>query len=317
MKELVKAYADSPLSRYLEVIKQRLVDIELEHQHGNRTHWEKIVQEILDFGSNGHVVNTPSVTIVPGTTQPPQGLRKLLMELHPWRKGPFSILGIPIDTEWRSDLKWERIKDCVNWNGASILDVGCGSGYHLWRMWGAGARRVLGIDPTRLYWQQFKLIKGFIPGAPVHFLPFRMVDFPTHSQNFDIVTSMGVLYHCKSPFEHLEQLKGSLKKGGALILETLVVEGPENTVLVPQDRYAQMRNVWCIPSPDTLCHWLKRVGFDYPTIHNISITTPEEQRTTEWMTFHSLKQFLNPDNPSETIEGYPAPQRVVISARRP
>lgn len=59
---------------------------------------------------------------------------------------------------------------------------------------------------------------------------------------------MGVLYHRRSPLEHLWQLKDQLVQDGELVLETLVVEGDENTVLVPGDRYAQMRNVYFIPS---------------------------------------------------------------------
>ena len=45
---------------------------------------------------------------------------------------------------------------------------------------------------------------------------------------------MGVLYHRASPFDCLLQLKNQLTKGGELILETLVVDGDENTVLVPK-----------------------------------------------------------------------------------
>ena len=272
--------------------------------------------QITSYESNGHLVDQDRVTIL-SKGRTPETLKAQLLSLRPWRKGPFSILGVDIDTEWRSDWKWHRIADAAHWENASVLDVGCGSGYHLWRMWGAGARLVLGIDPTRLYRQQFNVLKGFMPQAPAHFLPFRLEDFPKNTQSFDIVTSMGVLYHCKSPFQHLEELKGALKKGGTLILETLIVEGPIHTVLVPTDRYAQMRNVWCIPSPETLCMWLERAGFIGAKIHDITPTTLKEQQTTEWMPFHSLADFLDSDDPTKTIEGYPAPVRAVITAQRP
>ena len=141
----------------------------------------------------------------------PGALKTQLLSLRPWRKGPFSILGVDIDTNGVLTGN-DRMADAAHWENASVLDVGCGSGYHLWRMWGAGARLVLGIDPTRLYRQQFNVLKGFMPQAPAHFLPFRLEDFPKNTQSFDIVTSMGVLYHRKSPFQHLEELKGALKK---------------------------------------------------------------------------------------------------------
>jgi len=45
---------------------------------------------------------------------------------------------------------------------------------------------------------------------------------------------------------------------------------------------------------------------------DVSPTTPDEQRTTDWMTFHSLKDFLDPDDPTRTIEGYPGPIRATL-----
>ena len=311
-----QAFGQEPLGRFLDAIDDTLHHLEGSHQHGRQIEWEQTVAQITSYESNGHLVDQDRVTIL-SKGRTPGALKTQLLSLRPWRKGPFSILGVDIDTEWRSDWKWHRIADAAHWENASVLDVGCGSGYHLWRMWGAGARLVLGIDPTRLYRQQFNVLKGFMPQAPAHFLPFRLEDFPKNTQSFDIVTSMGVLYHCKSPFQHLEELKGALKKGGTLILETLIVEGPIHTVLVPTDRYAQMRNVWCIPSPETLCMWLERAGFIGAKIHDITPTTLKEQQTTEWMPFHSLADFLDSDDPTKTIEGYPAPVRVVITAQRP
>ena len=55
---------------------------------------------------------------------------------------------------------------------------------------------------------------------------------------------MGVLYHRRSPIDHLLELKGCLQTGGELVLETLVIDGGLGEVLVPENRYAKMRNVW-------------------------------------------------------------------------
>ena len=38
-----------------------------------------------------------------------RALRDQLQTLQPWRKGPFSLFGVHIDTEWRSDWKWSRV----------------------------------------------------------------------------------------------------------------------------------------------------------------------------------------------------------------
>lgn len=241
-----------------------------------------------------------------------------LKHLHPWRKGPFDLFGIDIDTEWRSDLKWDRIKDHLSpLDGRFVLDVGCGSGYHCWRMRGAGARFVLGIDPSLKFLLQFNTVKHYLPNEPVHYLPLRSEDLPAKMQAFDTVFSMGVLYHRKSPFDHLEELKQSLRAGGELVLETLVVDGDENTVLMPPDRYAMMPNVWFLPSPQALKRWLEKLGFVDVRIVDVCTTTEEEQRQTEWMWFQSLTDFLNPNDPSLTAEDLPAPKRAVLIATKP
>ena len=42
--------------------------------------------------------------------------------------------------------------------------------------------------------------------------------------------------------------------------------------------------------------------------------TIQEQRRTEWMRFHSLADFLDPENPTLTVEGLPAPRRAIVIA---
>jgi tRNA (mo5U34)-methyltransferase len=52
-------------------------------------------------------------------------------------------------------------------------------------------------------------------------------------------------------------------------------------------------------------------------IADVSVTSIEEQRRTEWMITESLEQFLDPADHSKTIEGYPAPMRAVLIATKP
>lgn len=252
-----------------------------------------------------------------------QRVRQGLTGLMPWRKGPFKVLGTGVDTEWRSDWKWDRVQPHLsNLEGRTVLDVGCGSGYHMWRMLGAGAHRVIGVDPSRLFLMQFQAIKKYataaLGSAPrADLLPLKMEEVPARLKAFDTVFSMGVLYHRKSPLEHLEELKGALKSGGELVLETLVIEGDLGQVLMPEDRYAMMRNVWFIPTPETLMLWCRRVGFKNPRLVDLDQTRLEEQRSTDWMRFNSLKDFLDPNDIRRTCEGYPAPLRAVIIADCP
>lgn len=245
-------------------------------------------------------------------------VKEALQGLIPWRKGPFDFFGVQVDTEWRSDWKWDRVMPHLSdLTGRTILDVGCGSGYHMWRMIGAGAHLAVGIDPTQLFLCQFEAVRKLLGNDQrAHLLPLGIEQLPA-LKAFDTVFSMGVLYHRRSPLEHLWQLKDQLVNEGELVLETLVIDGDENTVLVPGDRYAQMRNVYFIPSALALKNWLKKCGFVDIRIADVSVTTTEEQRRTEWMVTESLADFLDPHDPGKTVEGYPAPKRAVLIARKP
>ncbi len=228
------------------------------------------------------------------------------------------MFGINIDTEWRSDLKWDRLAQHIEpLKGKQVLDIGCGSGYHCWRMRGAGAELVVGIDPSPLFICQFFALQKYVQDPGIAVLPMGIEQLPKKLKLFDTTFSMGILYHRRSPFDHLLELRDTLKPGGELVLETLVIEGREGQVLVPEDRYARMGNVWFLPSCASLESWLRKAGFKDIQCIDVSTTSVEEQRRTKWMTFHSLEQFLDPDDPSKTVEGHPAPKRAIFTAKAP
>lgn len=245
-------------------------------------------------------------------------LKTALMGLHPWRKGPYAIHGVHIDTEWRSDFKWDRLADRIEpLDGRRVLDVGCGSGYHCWRMVLENARLVIGVEPYMVSVFQFMAVARFSKTLPITVLPVGVEDVPPELNAFDTVFSMGLLHHRRSPMDHLYQLKGCLRPGGELVLETLVIKGEMGRVLVPEGRYAKMRNVWFLPSPKTLESWLKRCGFRNIRTLDVTRTTTDEQRSTEWMRFESLPDYLDPDDRRLTVEGMPAPRRAILIAQKP
>jgi tRNA (mo5U34)-methyltransferase len=311
-----------PFNKWGSVIEQQLHDFYVATPHGDMQRWLDAFLQLPELNNVTCELNKSAVEFQSDDINPEQNQQALaaLQGLMPWRKGPFQFFDTFVETEWRSDWKWDRIEPhLAPLKGRTILDVGCGSGYHMWRMLGAGAQRVVGIDPSKLFFWQFEAAKKYVAAAkkdniPVHLLPFKMEDVPANLRAFDTVFSMGVLYHRKSPLDHLTELQQALRPGGEVVLETLVVEGEEGEVLVPDDRYAMMRNVWFLPSAKTLCQWMRRLGFKNVRIVEQNYTSLDEQHTTDWMQYNSLTDFLDPNDPSKTVEGHPAPLRATIIA---
>jgi tRNA (mo5U34)-methyltransferase len=312
----------SLLKPWAEILPQQLHALFNEKVHGDQQRWldalgslPAVEQVVTDIQQDCIQLSSEQLT------DDARGhIKTGLQQLSPWRKGPFQFFDTHIDTEWRSDWKWQRIAaHLAPLEGRTILDVGCGSGYHMWRMLGAGAYRVVGVDPSRLFLAQFQAFKQYAQSSQksllnIDLLPLKMEDVPRPLKAFDTTFSMGVLYHRKSPIDHLAELKDTLKPGGQLVLETLVIEGELGEVLMPEDRYAQMRNVWFLPSCDTLLLWARRAGFKNPRIVEKNVTSLEEQRSTEWMQYQSLTDFLDANDKSKTAEGYPAPLRATLIA---
>jgi len=239
-------------------------------------------------------------------------LQQQLFNLHPWRKGPLELGGVRIDTEWRSDWKWERLKPHLDLDDQRILDIGCGNGYFGLRMLAAGAKLVIGIDPTLVFIMQWLAMQKLCPGLNNFVLPLGIEHLPANTAGFDRVFSMGVLYHRHNPVEHLELLKKLTLPGGQIVLETLILEGETQKILKPSGRYARMRNVHAIPTLTVLQDWLGQAGLSEAMVLDVSKTTIDEQRTTDWMTFESLRECLDVKNPSVTVEGHPAPIRAAL-----
>lgn len=288
-------------------------------KHGRQAEWDAAFAELpvvlpstYDLGHEG-----VSIGLESDLQTPAAALEKQLQQFTPWRKGPWRLFGVDVDTEWRSDWKWQRLRPHISsLKDRTVLDIGCGNGYHLFKMVDEGAALAVGIDPTRLFLYQFHVCKKYLPNLPVHLLPLRSEHLPAFNL-FDTVFSLGVLYHRRSPIDHLTELGGFLRPGGELVLETLVVPGDETTLLVPKDRYAKMANVWFLPAVPMLETWLSRAGFVNVRTVDVNQTSRLEQRQTDWMTFQSLADFLDPNDPNKTYEGYPAPRRAITIAEKP
>lgn len=308
---------------------------------GNAPRWMKAWEALPDIpgGMQGHIHNqdTPeelkaALKLVASCGKeeiPPtaflEQLKKALKMLMPWRKGPWDYFGIDIDTEWRSNLKWDRIAPHLpDLTDKRVADIGCGNGYYMMRMLAYNPRWVLGLDPSSLFLYQFLTFMkyaGFQTEAatsnvPAYFWPTGMEILDQGEKLFDVLFFMGVLYHRISPIDCIKQLSRNIDDGGKLILETLTIEGSGDMCLSPLPRYAQMRNVYFLPTDDLLVKWTELNGFENVRIIDVETTTTEEQRKTDWIISNSLNHFLDPNDHTKTIEGYPAPRRTLLMATR-
>jgi len=281
-----------------------------EGPHGDLPHWRAALGALPP--ARTHFDGASAAPVLGAPAEDRETLSCLLMELHPWRKGPLVIGGVHIDTEWRSDWKWARVARHVKLTGHRVLDVGCGNGYYGWRMLGADARCVVGVDPTLVYAMQWLASRHFSGAQPNFVLPLKLEALPANAGGFDSVFSMGVLYHRRDPLEHLRHLARLAKPGGQVVLETLVLEGEGAEALTPEGRYARMRNVHAIPTIPRLLEWIEQAGMAAAEVLDVTRTTVEEQRSTAWMKFESLAECLDPENAARTVEGYPAPVRAVL-----
>ncbi|MEL6950849.1 MAG: tRNA 5-methoxyuridine(34)/uridine 5-oxyacetic acid(34) synthase CmoB [Pseudomonadota bacterium] len=292
----------------------------LEHEsvrllHGDLPAWRAAVAALPDVAPHGvdAAAAAPQVSLPDGSEA---AVETALRALMPWRKGPWRLGSTTIDTEWRSDLKFARLEPHLDeMDGQRVLDVGGGNGYFAIRLAALGAQSVLNVDPTLLFYFQFLAVQRYLGVANAGMLPIPF-EALAPADPFDTVLSMGVLYHRRAPSQHLEDLRAQLRPGGRLVLETLVVDEASATVLIPADRYARMRNVWYLPSHPLLTHWLGRAGFGDIRLVDVTPTTVDEQRATDWMQFESLSDALDSVESDRTVEGHPGPLRAMVLATR-
>lgn len=280
--------------------------------HGNLQNWLTPLERLPTLSSIATNLGK-SIQITTDADLSPhdrKSVKTAVNALIPWRKGPFTLFGIEVDSEWRSDLKWQRISDHVNLSSKRVLDVGSGNGYFGYRMLAAGAKSVTGLDSSLLPVLQAALVNHFAKlGNVVVPMRFGLEPLP---REYDVVFSMGVIYHQRNQEAHISALYKSLGEGGFVVLESIIADSP----IYPRCRYAGMRNLSCIPSLKTLADALSNQNFSDVRVVNVTKTTSIEQRTTEYMPFKSLQDFLSKTDPQFTIEGYPAPQRAVILAQK-
>ncbi|WP_323669306.1 tRNA 5-methoxyuridine(34)/uridine 5-oxyacetic acid(34) synthase CmoB [Aliarcobacter butzleri] len=236
-------------------------------------------------------------------------------KLIPWRKGPFKIFDLEIDSEWQSNIKYNLIRPYFNLKDKVVADIGCNNGYYMFRMLEDKPKRLIGFDPSPLTLHQFEFINHFVKSDIVYeMLGVEHLEFYNHK--FDFIFMLGVLYHRPDPVGTLKLLARGLNSKGEILIDTFMIDGEEEICLTPNKRYSKIPNIYFIPTIPALKNWLERAGFENIEVLATTITTSQEQRKTPWSFDESLEDFLDPTDSSKTVEGYPAPKRVYVKARK-
>jgi tRNA (mo5U34)-methyltransferase len=135
---------------------------------------------------------------------------------------------------------------------------------------------------------------------------------PFYEEKFDTIFCLGVLYHRSDPVAMLKALYKGLEREGEVILDTFMIDGDDESALCPKGSYSKIPNIYFVPTVPALQNWCYRAGFKGFEVLCTSVTSAQEQRKTEWIEGQSLENFLDPDDSSKTVEGYPAPKRVYV-----
>lgn len=301
-----------------EILKSRQVGIDASNREGIAD-YRQAVEDMpeyhfpeMDF-SKDHVTFGNKASL---SEEKLEDLKKRLLDLSPWRKGPFDIAGINVDAEWRSELKWDRVLPAVkNMEGRRVCDIGANSGYYMYRMLDQNPELVVGLDPTVKYYLQFLALQKLTAPNTLHYEPFGLEELIHYPKFFDTIFCMGILYHHRDPVSILRMINESMVKGGQLIVESQGIPGDGPFALFPEKTYAKVKGTYFVPTATCLVNWLKKSYFEDIEVFYVSEMSSEEQRPTEWMTRQSYSDFVD-ENTQLTVEGYPAPVRIFVSAHK-
>lgn len=286
-------------------------------------HWNEIRKSLTSLVNDvsllttGGDLNADAITTALPKNVDYEKLRVICRQLISWRTGPYKLGDLELDTEWRSHMKWGRVSPMIpQREGMRIADVGCSNGYFLYKLSTLNPEIAIGFDPVERCWLQFALLQSMLRAPNLAFLPMGILALDAFPSFFDFILCMGVIYHQRDQALAVRKLYDATRPGGHVLLESLVVPGDEPLTIAPPDRYAKMRNAWTMPSAASLKGLFMKAGFQDVRVESFGPLTTSEQRRAEFAPFESLVDFLDPNDPSRTVEGHPAPHTAAVIGRK-
>lgn len=276
---------------------------------------------ILDRFSAQYVSCDDDVVTIGRPDELEQQQRSIIFEnlkaFMPWRKGPFSVFGTSIDAEWRSERKWQRVLPRLpDLHNKVIADIGCNNGYYMFRMAQYSPQFVLGFEPSVQHYYCFKALNSMAGFTNLEIDLLGVEHISLFPDTFDVIFLMGVIYHRSSPLKVLHDILTALKPGGTLLVESQAIPGNEPYALFPEKTYAKAPGTYFVPTGSCLINWMKRAGYSNTELFYSHPMSSDEQRKTEWMVFESYADYLDTNDPTKTIEGYPAPCRIFLKGEK-
>jgi tRNA (mo5U34)-methyltransferase len=139
-----------------------------------------------------------------------------------------------------------------DYSGLGVLDVGTFDGFYAFLAEARGAARVVAVDNeqyrawVRARWrieleggEGFRAIRRLL-GSEVEYRRLDAFELDRLEERFDLVYCFGILHRVENPFGLLRILRGRLKEGGRVLLETHGVAGnhePSIRVWAPGEVY--------------------------------------------------------------------------------
>ena len=153
--------------------------------------------------------------------------------------------------------EWHELKKLLpDFSGKSVLDLGCGFGWHCRYAVEQGAAYVIGVDLSE---RMLKKAEEMTRSPSIQYIHSSMEDFPYPENSFDIVISSLALHYVENYTEDCRKIFNSLREGGCFVLS---VEHPIFTAQGKQDwHYGTDGNPLHWPVDHYFTEGIRQAGF--------------------------------------------------------